>query len=542
LKNNRLIKIILVLACLILVNGCISGSPGVESPNDIIHFPIGVAIHPAGRYAAVVNADFSQAYQNGTVVIINLASNRIVSNWTIPIGPFGGEVAFNHSGNRMFVAVRGALSEMSEYENEPTDVVVSIEVDLEVASKSPTEKPFFLEETRIAYKVAPDPFGLAIDASDHYVYVTHISNGEVTVIENQTARPVNPELVRSIDEGEILYRCIPENLQCPAAEESGLLCGPCNTDDDCAALQFEAPGADDTLVRFTEPSYCMNNPNGNYENYCATYCEVDKTVFNEYGDIVRVGCPDGYRCSQVRDSLVLTERKMARGSNQAAISPLTGSVYISHRNANSVGVMRPYYEEGTGYQLRVEEVPITSAFDTRGLAFSNDGSKLYVATRNVSNDSTDFPGIVVLDTTIKYEDCSVEQYISNTSTCEENESIDFIEVDQSPANIAIYKDYLYVALFDTDEVYAIDTRTRQVMAVINLAPENFIAEAGIFREDAKPYDIAIYENSTGAWALTTNFYSHEVAVIHLFDENGKAIHKVERKIENRAKLYDKESF
>jgi len=543
LRDIRFLILFLLATAVIIGSACISGQPGVDSPKDIIHFPIGVAVHPGGRYAAVVNSDFSQAYKNGTVVIIDLATNKIVPEWTIPIGQFGGDVIFNHAGTRMYVAVRGVMIDVGGYDDEEGDVVIALDIDQVAANAEPADKPFFVEGSRRSYKVSPDPFGMAIDSTDHYLYVTHVSNGEVSIIENEPAIPVDKLVKEDIDNGALMYRCLPENLYCPSGSDEGALCASCNKDNDCAPIQFDLAGDDGSILRTTEDSSCLSDPRRSGEAFCAAWCEVSVTQTNEYGDITRMGCPEGYRCMQIiSEARVSDERKMARGSNQAAISPLTGTVYVTHRDANSVGVIRPYFTEGIGYQARVEEVAISSGFDLRGIAFNATGDKLYAAVRNTYTDSADIPGIAVIDTSVKYENCDQSQYILETTSCEKNQLLDFIEVGLEPANIAMYKEFLYVPLFASDELYVIDTRTRQVVAVIDLAPEAFIAEPGIYIEDASPYDISIYTSETGVWALVTNFGAHEIAVLHLFDENGSPINKVERKIENRAKLYEKEGF
>ncbi len=545
MKNHSILRLfltILTLAAIVTAaSGCITERPGVDAPPDIIHFPIGVAVHPAGRYAAVVNANFNQAYRNGSVVVVDLSTYRIVPEWTLPIGSFGGEVAFNHAGTRLFVTTRGPFFEQDGITEEPADLLLAIDVDARVAAAPKGDEPFFIADTRQAFGVAPNPFGVVVDANDRYVYVTHISDGEMTVLEDDLARFVEPADDLRRESGEVIRRCLPENLSCPSGAAAGALCGACDANLDCGTTEFVVAGDGGGLPR-EEANTCLSDPRRIDSNYCATYCEVDETVLNEDGEVVRQGCPSGYRCEVVRPIRMIAQRKFSRGGNQAVISPLTGSVYVSHRDSNLLGVLRPYYTSGLGYQARVEQILLMEGVDTRGMAFNADGSRLYVAARNLIVEKADLPGIMVLDTTLGYETCGKDQTVGDSTSCERNEQVDFIELAPEPANVAIYKDMLYVPIYDTDEIYVIDLTLRQVVDVIDVAPEAFIQEPGIFRQEAKPYDIAIYENQGGVWGLVSNFEAHEVAVLRLFDENGEPINKVDRKIENRAKLYSEDQY
>lgn len=531
----------IVMSAVLMGTGCISSKPGVDAPTDIIHYPLGVAVHPEGRYAAVVNADFNQAYKNGSVVIIDLARYRIVAEWTEPIGIFGAEVAFNHAGTRMYVTVRGEMQPQADYGYEPPDVLLAFDVDPEVASATPGDKPFLVPGSRRVVEVSPDPFGIAIDDDDRYIYITHVSNGELSVVQDDTGRPTDEAEAAELEAGAIIRRCVPINQFCSSTAAAGELCGRCEENSECGSTDVVLAGSAGGVFESYEDS-CLEDPRRAGRNFCASYCEVDGTETNEAGETVRIGCPNGYRCERIAPIHVETERKFSRGGNQVSISPLSGTVYVSHRDDSVLGVLRPYWSDGIGYQTRVEQVSFADGYDTRGMAFKDDGSRLFIATRNENIDVIDMPGIMVIDTELSFEGCSRKQFVGETTSCERNDLVDFIEVDEQPANLAYFGGYLYVALFGKDEIYAIDTRSRQIVGVIDVAPENFISEPGIFREHASPYDIAVYEDQTGVWALVSNFTAHEISVISLFDQDGNPVNRVERKIENRVKLYKEDQF
>ncbi len=489
----------------------------------------------------VVNANFNQAYKNGSVVVIDLAALRIVPEWTIPVGTFAGEALFNHAGTRLFVSVRGPFLEQDGIPDEPEDVVIAFDIDTEAAVNPPGDRPLIVPESRNAIRVAPDPFGMSMDFRDRYLYVSHVSNGEMTVIQDDLGRFTNEADREAMERGESIRRCIPTNLYCPGNTPEGDRCGSCEDNASCRpreeVLEGEMGG-----IPMSWPSTCLEDIRRPGRRFCADFCEVDVTETDEDGLVTRVGCPTGYACEEIGLLQAVTERKFSRGGNQVAISPLTGSVYVTHRDANAVGILRPYRVDGLGFRARVQQTVFDEGIDLRGIAFNPEGDKLFIAGRNIIVEEGTRPGVLVIDTRLTYDGCSRDAYVGNGTSCEKNKLVDFIEVDAEPANIAFYKEFLYVPLYDTDEMYVIDTRSRQVMDVVDLAPEAFIRQPGIFRHHARPYEVAIFENSAGAWALVTHFEAHEVAVLQLFDALGNPINRVDRKIENRAKLYEEDRY
>ena len=552
---TRLLLAAALVMTALLIGGCITEKPAVEAPKEIIHFPIGVAVHPAGRYAVVVNANFNQAYKNGSLVVIDLKTFEIIPKWTIPIGTFGGEVIFNHSGTRMFVSVRGVFEAQDGYPEEEDNVVLSFDIDPDKTLGDPSGGSFIKTGSRHAIEVSSAPFGLAADFNDRYIYVTHITNGEVTVLEDAIGKFTDEDEISLAARGERLRRCVPENLYCPELPSSSYtsdrmwrnLCNDCTENDDCGSLSVIVPGAGEDGecmygIPFNEENSCLKNHRRPGRNFCATYCEVDVSIEDACGFKTRIGCPEGFRCEAIRPFHKVTERKFSRGGNQAAISPLTGTVVISHRDTGSLGIIRPYYSDGLGYRTRVQLIGYIDGFDMRGLAFNPSGDKLFVAARNLMWDTYNKPGVLVIDTSIKYSYCEKDAYVGDTTSCDKMEELDFIETDEQPSNIALVENSLYAPMFYTDEVFVIDMLSRQIIDIIDLAPDNFIREPGIFREHSRPYDIAVYRNEAGYYALVSNFLAHEIAVIHLIDASGAPINRVVRKIENRAKLYESDQL
>ncbi len=527
------------LGCLLLSFlqiGCISEYPGVDMPDDLIHYPIGVAVHPAGRYAIVVNSNFNQAYKDGSVVVIDLQRNQLVSDWTLPIGSFGGDAAFNHAGSRLFVAVRGSFKATQGLPDQPADHILAIDIDQDVANSEPGEKPFFIATSRTIIRTSSDPFGVAVDHSDRYVYVTHLSNGEVTVLENEAGLFTNPDEILSTQNYEYLYRCVPQSNQCPDTEEAGSQCGACQENADCGMMVFNQSTEEGRFER-TESNSCLINPFVAEERFCAQFCETDTTEFDDSGNVIRLGCPDGMQCRPITGLRYLTQYKFSQGGNQLAISPLTRTVYVTHTQTNILGVLRPRYVEGLGFGARTEELALGGGSDVRGLAFDDEGKRLYVASRQYTSDYGDRPGLLVISTELKYQGCDQDQMVQDTTACESNELVDFIQLPYAPANVAMARRHLYVAMFESNELAVVDMDSRQLVDIIDLSPASTTDRAGIYRKDSMPYDIDIFENDAGVFAAVSYFESHEIGILKLFDSEGNPINELDRKIENRGKLY-----
>lgn len=62
-----------------------------------LHFPLGVAVHPDGRYVYVLSTNFDGKYridEGGTVSVVDTQSGTILSGPTVRLASFGGQLAF----------------------------------------------------------------------------------------------------------------------------------------------------------------------------------------------------------------------------------------------------------------------------------------------------------------------------------------------------------------------------------------------------------------------------------------------------------------
>lgn len=106
MRMTRLSSLLLLLT---LSAGC-QEFEGVAPPTDGLHFPVGVVVHPNGRYLYVVNSNFNVAFNQaagGTVTVIDTDTLEILPQSTVTIGSFGGEAVLSQDARYLYVAVRG---------------------------------------------------------------------------------------------------------------------------------------------------------------------------------------------------------------------------------------------------------------------------------------------------------------------------------------------------------------------------------------------------------------------------------------------------
>lgn len=76
---------------------------------DKLHFPVGLALHPQGRYLYVVNSNFDARYSaelGGTVSVVDTQTLNILDAGTPYIPSFGGDIMLNEAGTRAYITAR----------------------------------------------------------------------------------------------------------------------------------------------------------------------------------------------------------------------------------------------------------------------------------------------------------------------------------------------------------------------------------------------------------------------------------------------------
>ena len=511
----RLITLALLMGGLLA--SCTLAEPGVNPPDKAIYFPIGMALHPDKRHVAVVNANFNLSYRFGTISIIDLGaldpakvetgSDRIISQWTVPIGTFGGQAVFNAEGNRLYVTVRGARQKTEDLEGIAGDMLYEYRVHPDaVAGQS-----LFLDHLRTV-PLSPDPFGMALDRDGRFLYVSHVSNGELGIVQAELGYPADEALatrfyagVTEPSEGDDLllhHYCTPEAWTChgvtPSASGS---CGPC---DQCG-----------------QEGMCIISARDDTSRFCLASCETD------------ADCGEGYVCQRFNPTTRVAERKLDSGGNAVAIHPLTGSVYVSSKYSLRIGVVMPYYREGATVETLVDFFDAAFDTDIRDMDFylppasqSPVQALMFAAARNAD----DYPGLAVID--VSEDPAAFDARIGRG--LEVNRQIDFIPTCQGPASLAQAGGLLFVSCFDGDAIEVYDIVSGTLVDHIVVMVDNRKVHMG-------PYDMVAYtqDGSDDIRLLVAMFSGHEIQLWQVSRPQGQdQPHQLLLRVHNHAIRYN----
>jgi DNA-binding beta-propeller fold protein YncE len=189
---------LLLAACVLLAGatGC-EDFVGVPAPSGSIYFPVGLALHPDGRYLYVVNSNFDVTFseeRGGTVVVVDTDTMTVIPGSAVLIGSFGGDVVLSPDARRLYVAVRGDNS------------VVRLEV-----SEDGRDIRCGNGRDGLACRIGglpSDPFGLALVTFEANLEVggptliellvtTHLQSNDITAISIKDEDLATQERIRS---------------------------------------------------------------------------------------------------------------------------------------------------------------------------------------------------------------------------------------------------------------------------------------------------------------------------------------------------------
>ena len=78
-------------------------------PRDRLNYPVGLAIHPEGRYLYVVNSNFDTRYREdvgGTLAVVDLQKRELRPEASPFLPSFGGMIELSRDGTRAYIATR----------------------------------------------------------------------------------------------------------------------------------------------------------------------------------------------------------------------------------------------------------------------------------------------------------------------------------------------------------------------------------------------------------------------------------------------------
>lgn len=160
-------------------------------PRDGLYYPIGMELHPNGRFLYVVNSNFDLRYredQGGMVSVIDTETFEILSTSSPFIPSFGGHIALNPDATRAYVS--------SRFENEVTVLNVDPQGGAlycgELQADTRPCRIRRLPDVRDGARIPSDPFGVSVSTvtrtigeetrSFDVVHLSHLRGEQVTAM------------------------------------------------------------------------------------------------------------------------------------------------------------------------------------------------------------------------------------------------------------------------------------------------------------------------------------------------------------------------
>ena len=172
--------------------GCRSSKPGLATSAAELHFPIGVAQHPSGKFLYVVNSNFDIRYFTGSVQAIDLERERFAPQATVQVGSFAGNILLNAAGTRAYLPVRGDDSLTYIKINDHGERLECTDANLlSVNATFPECGGAFVIGAKDqsdsiaddgAMPLGDDPFGAALDEKRNMLYVVNLRDGDLTAM------------------------------------------------------------------------------------------------------------------------------------------------------------------------------------------------------------------------------------------------------------------------------------------------------------------------------------------------------------------------
>ncbi len=203
--------IIVIILGLLTSLGCADQYKGVSAEPDQINYPIGLTLHPNGRYLYAVNSNFDMKYREedgGTVAVIDTETLEILPGVSPFIPSFGGYIKLNQAGTRAYVTTRQA-NELVVLDVAPDGRGLSCKSEDGTTSLEPTDCRLKRVPNKPGGSVlSVDPFGLDVatitrtDAAGQQtaidlVSISHLRGSQVTTIGLQENGALSDASMRS---------------------------------------------------------------------------------------------------------------------------------------------------------------------------------------------------------------------------------------------------------------------------------------------------------------------------------------------------------
>ncbi len=190
MKTTRRFAISAIVAIALVISGCDQGFEDPLPPRDGLFYPIGMEMHPDGRFLYVVNSNFNRTYrpaQGGTVSVIDTQEGEILGQSSPFIPSFGSQIALNAEGDRAYVPTR---------HNNEISVLTVAEQGQAIycdGEDGPTANPDDCTSRRVpdssgARRIPTDPFAISVGEAERQgerfdtVHLSHLGSDAVTAM------------------------------------------------------------------------------------------------------------------------------------------------------------------------------------------------------------------------------------------------------------------------------------------------------------------------------------------------------------------------
>ncbi len=131
MRNAKLLLFFFVAALFAAgtaLSGCNQQAIGISPHPEKLHYPLGIAVHPSGKYLYAANTNFDLAFTGGSVIVFEteeketdtfdikgvkteLKTLKPLTGATVEIGSFAGQMVIDAEGKFLYTAVRQGRQE-----------------------------------------------------------------------------------------------------------------------------------------------------------------------------------------------------------------------------------------------------------------------------------------------------------------------------------------------------------------------------------------------------------------------------------------------
>ncbi|RVU46752.1 hypothetical protein EA187_06340 [Lujinxingia sediminis] len=192
--NDRM-KVRLLMAaagCALGISGCGERYEEPLPPRDALYYPIGLELHPSGRFLYVTNSNFDLKFNEemgGTVSVIDTTTNTILADASPYVPSFAGHIELNEDGTRAYVTSR-QQSEVTVLDVASEGQAIFCEVDGQPQRDTRSCVVRRVPDVREGAEIPLDPFGLSVgrvtrevggeSVEFDLVHLSHLQGSEVT--------------------------------------------------------------------------------------------------------------------------------------------------------------------------------------------------------------------------------------------------------------------------------------------------------------------------------------------------------------------------